>query len=224
MVISFGRRIASFLTAGFISAGLLASAPASANTGYLFWSPHDFSGKPVKDNDPSVVLPLVNATPAEQRANLVWTLRSGLNVAALQCQFAPILETAHVYNQLLATHKRELASAYTALGGYFRRTGGRFGQVKFDQHSTQTYNRFSTMQAQLGFCDTAASIAHEAMIHPKGSLFTLAENRMQEFKNSLVPVKDILAPTVKLTSEPPLPPFNNECWDKDRLSRKCQAG
>ncbi|AEI38557.1 MAG: hypothetical protein ABF461_05950 [Zymomonas mobilis subsp. pomaceae] len=224
MIVSFGRRITSVLTAGLVSAGLLGTAPVIASTGYLFWSPHNFSGKPVKDNDPSIVIPLVRATAAEERANLVWTLRAGLNVAALQCQFSPILESAQNYNQILSSHKRELAVAYTQLGAYFRRTGGRFWQTKFDQHSTQTYNHFSTLQAQLSFCDTASSIATEAITHPRGQLYLLAEKRMQEFKNSLVPVRDVLAPTMPATASLPLPPFNTECWDKTRLVRKCQAG
>ena len=36
--------------------------------------------------------------PAEYRAHLLWNLRSGLNVAALQCQFSPYLRTVDNYN------------------------------------------------------------------------------------------------------------------------------
>ena len=57
-----------------------------------------------------VGLPLPGATPAEYRAHLLWNLRSGLNVAALQCQFSPYLRAVDNYNALLAHHARELAA------------------------------------------------------------------------------------------------------------------
>ena len=74
--------------------------------------------------------------PARPRPNiaphLLWNLRAGLNVAALQCQFSPYLRTVANYNALLAHHNRELAAAYTALEGYFRRVNGRTGPRQFD--------------------------------------------------------------------------------------------
>ena len=57
--------------------------------------------------------PCRGATPAEYRAHLLWNLRAGLNVAALQCQFSPYLRTVANYNAILAHHSRELAAAYT---------------------------------------------------------------------------------------------------------------
>ena len=74
------------------------TAPASA---YLFWSQPNFAGPPVQGDEPGLGLPMPRATAAELRAHMLWNLRAGLNVAALQCQFSPILMTVPNYNDLL---------------------------------------------------------------------------------------------------------------------------
>ena len=174
--------------AALAALGILAlPAPAAAQ---LFLVPPVYPSAPIDGSDPLVGLPLPGATPAEYRAGLIWNLRSGLNVAALQCQFSPYLRTVGNYNALIAHHNRELAAAYTALEGYFRRVKGRTGPREFDLYSTQTYNGFSAFNAQLGFCQTAARIGREALATPKGQFGQLAANRMREFRGSLIPAPD----------------------------------
>jgi len=173
-------------------AAALATAPAAAPA-QLFVNDPVYPTGPIDGSDPLVGLPLRGATPAEYRAHLLWNLRSGLNVAALQCQFSPYLRTVDTYNALLSHHARELASAYTALEGYFRRTAGRNGPRQFDQYSTQTYNNFSTLQAQYGFCQTASRIGKEALLRPRGQLAELATARMRELRSSLIPMSDTYA-------------------------------
>jgi len=173
-------------------AGLALALPAAAHA-QLFVTDPVYQTGPIEGNDPLVGLPLPGATPAEYRAHLVWNLRSGLNVAALQCQFSPYLRTVDTYNALLAHHARELASAYTALEGYFRRVGGRAGAGNFDRYSTQTYNNFSTLQAQYAFCQTAARIGKEALAQRRGELTQLAALRMRELRSSLIPPADFYA-------------------------------
>lgn len=163
---------------------LATGSPAAAQV--MLYDPQIPSG-PMEANDPMVGLPLPGATPAEYRAHLLWQIRSGLNVAALQCQFSPYLRTVDNYNALLAHHSRELATAYSALEGYFRRVNGNQGPRRFDDYSTQTYNNFSTLQAQYGFCQTAARIGKEALARRKGELHLLAAARMRELRNSLRP-------------------------------------
>src|SRR5438132_1041958 len=172
-----------------VFAALAFAAPAAAPA-QLFLVPPTYPSAPIEGSDPLVGQPLPGATPAEYRAHLVWNLRSGLNVAALQCQFSPYLRTVPNYNALIAHHNRELAAAYTALEGYFRRVGGRNGPRNFDLYSTQTYNGFSAFEAQYGFCQTAARIGREALATPKGQFGQLAANRMREFRASLIPVPD----------------------------------
>lgn len=207
----------------FIRHGRLAAAaltviglapPAAAQ---MFLNPPDFRAGPIDGSDPLVGLPIPGATPNEYRAHLIWNLRAGLNVAALQCQFSPYLRTVNNYNALLAHHSDEFANAYTALNNYFKRVhGAKEGQRKFDDYSTITYNGFSTLQAQYGFCNTAAAIGKEALTRPKGQLFVTAQARMRELRNSLVPVNydPITAYNPGAIRLPTLPPLDDRCWDK----------
>lgn len=164
--------------------GLAAAAPAASQV--LLYDPQ-IQSAPILADDPLVGLPLQGATPAEYRAHMLWNLRSGLNVAALQCQFSPYLRTVDNYNGILAHHSRELAAAYRTLEGYFRRVGGAGGPRRFDDYSTQTYNNFSTLQAQFGFCQIAAHIGKEALLTRKGDLHLLAAARMRQLRGSLRP-------------------------------------
>lgn len=211
--------------AAFIAAAAALALPQIASA-QLFLVDPVFAKAPIDGSDPLVGLPIPGATPAEERAHLLWNLRAGLNVAALQCQFSPYLRTVDNYNGLLAHHSGELANAYTTLNGYFKRVhGAKDGQKRFDDYSTITYNNFSTLQAQYGFCQTSGSIGKEALTRPKGELHLVAASRMRELRGSLVPAYDRVgaynAGVVPLT---PLPPLQADCWDKkNRLVKKCSG-
>lgn len=210
----------------FMMTAALASASSTAPAGaYLYWSMPQLSGGPVRGDEPGIGLPLPGATPAEVRASLMWNMRSGLNVAALQCQFSPPLMTVKNYNDLLNQHAKELTAAYKALGDYFKRLNRKTWQQDLDQYTTRTYNGFSTMHAQYSFCETAASIGREALSRPKGEFYKTAETRMREFRNSLVPVPDMALAAHPLRATRILPPLDDpKCWDrKGVLKKKCAA-
>ena len=196
---------------------LLASAPLPANA-YLFWVQPDFSGAPVRGDEAGITLPLPRATPAELEANLLWNLRAGLNVAALQCQFSNALMTVRHYNTLLSQHGQEMGQAYKTLDGYFRRT--KAGPKAFDSYTTKTYNGFSTMHAQLGFCDTAAKIGRIAIGTPRGQLANVARTHLRELRNSLVPRADRLV-TISYLAPVRLPRLDDSCWKKGQLRKQC---
>ncbi|HEY0014241.1 MAG TPA: hypothetical protein VGB79_15465 [Allosphingosinicella sp.] len=177
---------------GAALAALAAAAMAQPASAQIYLYEPDLRRGPIDAADPLVGIPLPGATAAESRASLIWNLRSGLNVAALQCQFSAYLRAVPNYNAFLAHHSTELATAYTVLSGYFRRVHGPVqGPRRFDDYSTQTYNNFSTLQAQMGFCQTATNITKEALALRKGELGQLAAARMRELRNSLVPVLDV---------------------------------
>jgi hypothetical protein len=215
------------MTAATLAACVLtATASPQAASAQMFLAQPNFKPGPINGSDPLVGLPLPGATPAEYQAHLLWNMRSGLNVAALQCQFSPFLRAVDNYNGIIAHHSVELASAYKVLNGYFKRVNGAKGQKLFDDYSTMTYNGFSTLQAQYGFCQVAAEIAKQALATPKGQLYATAERRMRELRNSLVPVYDktpVYNPYAIRLTEPPAPPLRAECWNKkDRyLPKKC---
>ena len=196
----------------------------AAATSYMFWVPPHFEGEPVHGGEPGIGLPLPDAKPAELAASLLWSLRAGLNVAALQCQFAPALATVKNYNTMLSQHAVELGAAYSTISGYFKRTGGKTWQSQFDQYTTRTYNGFSTLNAQIGFCDTAAAIGRDVLAQPRGSIHVVAENRMREFRNSLIPSADGIYAFHVAQAAPGIapPPLDPACYDKkDRLKKQC---
>ncbi len=173
--------------AALLGLALGALTPANA---YLYWGKLPLAGAPAEGNDPKIVLPLNGANAKEMQANLIWTMRAGLNVAALQCQFAPSLGTVANYNNMLRQHAIELQSTYATLGAYFKRTLPKTWSTALDQYTTRTYNSFSTLKAQLSFCETAASIGEETLARPKGQLGAIAISRLREFRNSLTPIGD----------------------------------
>src|SRR3546814_15155463 len=46
---------------------------------------------------------------------------------------------------------------------------------------------YSTVSAQYNFCETAASIGRDAIFQPRGTLYQLAQKRIGELRNALVP-------------------------------------
>jgi hypothetical protein len=200
-------------------AAMLAVGQAGPASAYLFWVQPNFAGEPVIGDEPGLGLPMPKATPAELRAHMLWNLRAGLNVAALQCQFSPILQTVPNYNNLLKKDADELNAAYKALGAYFKRVKGKSWQKEFDNYTTKTYNGFSTMHAQLGFCETAAAIGRDTRRLGKGKLTQLAIERMREFRNSLIPTGDMIhARRIIYVPLQPLP-MDKACWTKKNLLR-----
>jgi hypothetical protein len=211
--------------AALLAVGCAGAAMPRAAGAQLFISELPFQKGPIEGSDPIVGIPIPGATPAEYRAHLLWNLRAGLNVAALQCQFSPYLRAVDNYNGILAHHAKELADAYTVMNNYFKRVQGSpaKGQKAFDDYTTITYNNFSTLQAQYGFCQTSSSIAKEALTRPKGELYLTAQQRMRELRASLVPAYDR-----RLTYNPgaipwrPVPPLQEDCWDrKGELKDRC---
>lgn len=216
--------MAGRVTATIVAAAVAASAPGAAAAQMYLNQPAYPNGR-IELGDPLIGLPVPGATPGEQRAQLLWNLRAGLNVAALQCQFSPYLRTVSNYNGLLAHHSEELADAYKTLNGYFTRIQGKGGQKAFDDYTTMTYNNFSTFHAQYGFCQTAADISKHALATPKGQLLTLAQNRMRQLRASLTPVRDqIVTYNPYLIPMPPVPPLSEECYDRrGDLRKECRT-
>ena len=206
-----------------VAATALLSGHAPAQ---LYISQPDLRPAAIEPSDPLVGLALPGATPAEHRANLLWNLRAGLNVAALQCQFSDYLRAVPNYNGLLAHHNVELAAAYTTLNNYFKRVQGAKGQKAFDDYSTITYNNWSTLQAQMIFCQTATNIAKSALATPKGQLYPLAQARMRELRNAQVPAYDprpAYRPYLIRFREMSLAP-PPECFNKKGVLRRSCGG
>lgn len=104
-------------------------------------------------------------------AATTWNLRSGLNVAALNClepEYAPILAA---YKVMLTGQQRKLAAANKAVEAEFR---GRYGAAAYrneqDQYMTQVYNYFALPPVRHQFCATATEISNNYMLLPPDDL------------------------------------------------------
>jgi len=203
--------------------GLLFGAVAPGNA-YLYWSKLPLAGAPATGDDPAVVRPLPKATDKELQANLVWTMRAGLNVAALQCQFAPSLHTVDNYNNMLRQHGVELQSTYATLSAYFKRVQPKTWQTALDQYTTRTYNSFSTLNAQMSFCEVAAEIGRETRERKHGELGAIASNRLREFRNSLTPVGDASFGMAQVALAVTAPDDLDDipCYDKKGRLKPCK--
>jgi hypothetical protein len=206
---------------GLIALGGAALGLAAPAQAYLFWSRPALAGAPASGGETGITLPMPGAQPKELEANLVWTLRAGLNVAALQCQFAPTLRTVENYNNMLRQHSAELQATYATLTAYFKRVGGKGWQNALDQYTTRTYNSFSTLRAQLIFCETAASIGEQTLDESRGHLTEIAVKRMREFRNSLIPAGDqaFAVQNARFALEPIADP---RCYNKRGKEIRCK--
>lgn len=149
---------------------------------------------------------LPGLTTKEAKADATWSMRAGLNVAALQCQFSPFLMSVNNYNAFLRQHSDELADSFKVMTNYFVRTKGKTGQRAFDTYATRTNQGYATFDAQYSFCEAAAVLARRALALPKGSFGSFAETELAQFRTSLVPPKTstTLAPRLEWAQVPPL--------------------
>lgn len=203
--------------------GIAVAQPASAQ---FFFSTQDIRGGVVRGDEPGIGEVMPGATDAEVRAELVWNMRSGLNVAALQCQFEPTLMSVQNYNTLLYNHRAELKAAFDTLTKYFARTNKvpKAGQNALDRFGTRTYTGFTAVASQLGFCQTAAAIAAEAAMAPRGTFYNIAAKHMRELRTSLVTrLSEQRFPSFRINVYPPLPRLDDICWDRKGqwVAKKC---
>lgn len=171
---------------------------------------------------PMIPQPVVmrTMTPAEENANRVWNMRAALNVAALQCQFSPFLMTVRNYNDGIFHHARELDAARLAMIGHFKRLDGAAAQRNFDQYTTRTYNSYSTLDAQLSFCDKAAEVGRHVLAARKGGFGAAAAQYLPELRASLVPQLDPLTRIDMGWAD--VPQLIDPCLDrKGRRKKRC---
>ena len=204
-----------------IAAAVLSSAPAGAQ---FYFQQRDFSGPPARGDEPGLLVPLPGASADELRAEMVWSLRAALNVAALQCDFAPTLLTVPKYNHLLTNHSAELARSFATLQRYFNRTGGSAaaGQRAVDQFGTRTYAGYTSVAGQLTFCQIAADVGNAALFTPRGQLGRLASERLREIRNSLMASGEMRFGSPRMNLGSMVPPLRRDCWRGNTyLAERC---
>lgn len=185
---------------------LAAAASTSAATGKFYIPP---------------VVAMREMTPEEDNANRIWNMRAALNVAALQCQFSPFLRTVKNYNDAIRDHSAELAKAQATLVKHFTRYDGKKdGSSSFDKYTTRTYSSYSTLDAQLGFCEAAGTVGRQALLVPQGKFGVFALRALPDIRAALSPQDD---PLTRVTYEwAVVPVLDNPCLDgKGRPIKRC---
>lgn len=205
----------SLAAAGAVT--LFAAAPASAQ--FYFRAP-DIASPRITGNEPNILgQAFPGATPAEVRAALVWNLRAALNVAALQCQFAPTLQTLNNYNAIIKNHAAELNGSYATLTKYFMRTNKtpKAGQTALDQYGTRVYSSYSAVYSQLMFCQVADEVSQQAVFAPRGQFGEVAAESLGELRNSMTRWGEQQFPRLFYqASWTNMPMFGNDkCWRKN---------
>lgn len=216
----FGK---AFGLSAFVAAMLAAASATAPAAAQVFFYPPTLQTGPVVGNEAGLFVPaMMSPTPEEARANLIWNLRSGLNVAALNCQYWPTVMSVRNYNDLLLHHGVELNAAYERLKSYFRRTAGDAWQERMDEYTTTMYQSYVVIGGQRGFCHVASDVAREALARPKGELYMTAQARMREMRLSLVPTSDAILPYRETVRVPPIPNLDERCWREGEYdARRC---
>lgn len=213
--------MAQRITSLLFSVLLIGAVPAQAQ---VFWQPPASSGLPLVGYEPGMGPPLLGATPAEQNAAIIWNMRSGLNAAALQCEFSPTLRTLANYNTIIYNHRAELAAAYSVLGGYFKRVSKtpKAGQAALDKFGGQVYSSFSAVTAQFNFCSVSAQVGKRGVFTPRNQFVTFATENLRTLRSGLKFEGEQQFRFAKLTREGfRYPSFASKCWKRNVYDSGC---
>jgi hypothetical protein len=109
------------------------------------------SGKSVKTVRGKSPPPAAAGPMSAQQAEDVWHLRSGLNVAALNCRGRGVANVAPGYNRMLSRHRTILAAAVQS-------EQARYPGRAYDSHITQVFNRYSLIRNHRIYCAEVQTI------------------------------------------------------------------
>jgi len=115
----------------------------------------------------------------------LWHLRSGWNVAALNCldpAHEPILKG---YGEFLKKYSRKLSSTNTALDAQYRKDLGsrQAGVQAREAFMTQVYNYFALPGARAGFCDASLAMANEFLAEPPADPVPFAKANLSRLES-----------------------------------------
>ena len=108
----------------------------------------------------------------------LWNVRSGLNVAALNCRSSTHLTLASNYSAFLQKHRRQLSRTNRTLASQYREEQGRSYRDAQDAYMTRVYNYFALPPALPAFCDVAHEIGQEIVDVPAGELHVFTETAL----------------------------------------------
>ena len=111
-----------------------------------------------------------NITPAQT----VWNLRSGYNVAALNCNRTEFPTLIDSYRNFLRVHARSLTAANRKVDAEFRTQHGARFVAPREKYMTEVYNHFALPMTLNDFCKAVQAISAEAQTVPSVQLEAFA--------------------------------------------------
>ena len=109
---------------------------------------------------------------------IVWNLRSALNVAALNCLQPQHAEIVVNYRNMLRIHAQRLAVANRGVDTGFRARFGAGYVRQRESYLTKVYNFYAFPPTLLNFCDAALVVGREANNVPSAQLHNFAAANM----------------------------------------------
>jgi len=126
---------------------------------------------------PNLPIPLRGADGTRKTINsnlspeqAAWTLRSALNVAALNCTAPQHSTMIEDYRSFLNTQKKSLADANSSLDKTYKGQHGKNYIRVRETYQTQVYNYFALPPTMPAFCDAALAVQQEMKLVPAGKL------------------------------------------------------
>lgn len=98
-----------------------------------------------------------NITPAQT----LWNLRSGYNVAALNCRNPKHAEIVVNYRAFLKAHAKTLRATNAKVDAEFRAKYGSGFIRQREKYMTEVYNHFAVPPVQPAFCDAALALSND---------------------------------------------------------------
>jgi hypothetical protein len=183
---SFVDRIGCKAMLAAVGMAGLAMAPAASAQESVPYRPVPPAGADYRMQIPAVAadgtrMTLNKGLSAEET---LWHVRSGWNVAALNClgqEYQPILDGYRVF---LKKYDGKLAATNNALEMQYRKTASSAdaGIRNRERVSTQVYNYFALPLARTGFCDAALRVSSEFLASPPADPEAFAAATLPRFE------------------------------------------
>ncbi len=111
-------------------------------------------------------------------AQTLWNLRSGYNVAALNCDRTDFPTMIDSYRSFLRIHARALTAANRKVDAEFRASYGARFVASREKYMTAVYNHFALPMTLNDFCKAVQAISGEAQTVPSAQLEAFAARNM----------------------------------------------
>lgn len=109
---------------------------------------------------------------------IVWNMRSALNVAALDCVQPQHAEITVNYRNLLRVHAQRLAAANRGVDTGFRARFGAGYVRQRETYLTRVYNFYAFPPTLMNFCNAAMEVGRGAVAVPSAQLHNYAAANM----------------------------------------------